>query len=174
MRDRFGKEVNELIGKMEASIQAKNQIELTSVFHSIKGVAATLGAVRLAALAADLEAQGRKGEWIPEETIYLLRGVVNQSVSALEQLDFNAERVKVKVTLTSEQLQSLLDQIDSYLAEDNMSAVTLAENLVAVHGDCVEVNTFYEQVESLDFPTARRTLKIVKETLLNGNSHETR
>lgn len=169
MCKRFGTEVKGLIEKMEAAIQAENQSDLTAVFHSIKGVAATLGAVRLAKVSSALEAQGRQGHVTSEESIASLHSLMAQSVIAVEQLNFDTE-TKVEITLAPEQLRDLLEQIGAYLAENNMSAMTLAEKLVASYGRNTDVKIFYAQVESLDFHAAQGTLKIVKEVLLNGSS----
>ncbi len=174
MRDRFGKEMEGLMKKMEAAIQAKSQNQLTSVFHSIKGVAATLGAVQLADVAAGLEAQSREGVWAAEESISSLKNLVDDSVLALARLNFDAENISAPIQLSRETLRSLLDEVDVFLAEDNMGAMAIAEKLAAAFKANADVNVFYEQVESLDFSAAQKTLQTVKEVLLSGSGDDNR
>lgn len=170
MRDRFGNEVNGLIQKLDEAVRSQHLAEFTSVSHSLKGVAATLGAIRLAKEASGFEAAGRKGQWPSKESIAELHELVKQSVTALNELNFNDEVVKQKITLSPSQLTSLLDEIRLFLQDDNMDAMPLAETLMTNYGSYPDVKTLYEQVESLNFSEALGILPRVKEVLLNGEA----
>lgn len=168
MRDRFAGETEGLLAKLDEAIQSKKLVELTSVFHSFKGVSATLGAIRLANVASDLESKGRLGLWASDESITEFRNLINQSALALEQLNFDNQTREQIIRLSGDQLESLLEEMQRFLKEDNMNAMTLAEKLMSNYGSRPEVKIFYEQVESLNFSEALQRLALVKEALLNG------
>ena len=170
MRDRFGNEAKRLLAKLDAAVNSKNLAELKSVFHSFKGVSATLGAIRLANVASNLESKTREGHWIPDEAIAQFRNLTNQSVSALEKIDFGNQLPEKNITISNDQLESLLEELQRLLQEDNMNATVLSEKLVSHYGSRPEVKVFYEQVEALDFPEALRSLQIVQEVLLSGKN----
>lgn len=60
--------------------------EMADVAHAIKGSAGTMGAPRVRAFAAQLEAGGRTGKWEGEPAAILqsLRGAYEESLGALE------------------------------------------------------------------------------------------
>lgn len=170
MRDRFAGETEGLLAKLDEAIQNNNVVELTSVFHSLKGVSATLGAVRLAGEASALESAGRQAQWPSEESIAELRHLIEQSVTALNQLNFDGEVLEQKIALSPGQLKSLLEELRILLQDDNMKAMPLAMTLVSSYNSHPEVKLFYEQVESLNFSEALQILQRIQEVLLNGEN----
>lgn len=88
MCDRFSNEASLLTAKLDDAIQRKNLSEVTSVLHTFKGLAATLGALRLSKMAAALELLGKQGQWPSEDALNAFRELIPQSVTAMEELKF--------------------------------------------------------------------------------------
>ena len=120
--------------------------------------------------ASGFEAAGRKGQWPSRESIAELHELVKQSVTALNELNFDSDVTERKLALSPSQLTSLLDEIQLFLQDDNMNAMPLAETLMANYGSYPDVKKLYEQVESLNFSEALGILPRVKEVLLNGEA----
>lgn len=70
---------------VEAALAQDHPVELSEAAHAVKGAASTMGAPRVRALAAHLEAAGRKGDsvTVQSEVLPLLRAEFDAAVEAL-------------------------------------------------------------------------------------------
>jgi len=88
----FKADTPDRIQAIEATLASSDLNDMADVAHSIKGAAGTMGAPRLRAIAAELEAAGRKGSFSldPGLLVEQLKETYGDAVVALEA--FVAER----------------------------------------------------------------------------------
>jgi len=88
----FKADTPDRIQAIEATLASSDLGDMADVAHSIKGAAGTMGAPRLRAIAAELEAAGRKGSFSldPGLLVEQLKETYGDAVAALEA--FVAER----------------------------------------------------------------------------------
>ena len=92
MLDLFKADTPDRIRAIEATLASSELVDMADVAHSIKGAAGTMGAPRLRAIAAELEAAGRKGSFSVDPGLLLeqLKETYGDALVALEA--FIAER----------------------------------------------------------------------------------
>jgi HPt (histidine-containing phosphotransfer) domain-containing protein len=82
----FKEDTPERIQAMGAALAAGRPEEMADLAHAVKGAASTMGAPRVRALAAELEAAGRLRRWDrePAQALDLLQAAFGEAVEALE------------------------------------------------------------------------------------------
>jgi two-component system sensor histidine kinase TorS len=95
MLDLFKADTPDRIKAIEATLASSDLVDMADVAHSIKGAAGTMGAPRLRAIAAELEAAGRKGSFgvDPGLLVEQLKETYADAVVALE--GFIAQRASL-------------------------------------------------------------------------------
>jgi HPt (histidine-containing phosphotransfer) domain-containing protein len=168
--DRHGGDVK----RMEALVLSGNRAEARALAHGLKGVAATLGANRVSALAARLEAALQQGATNPEwsELVAQCDRETEQLVVAIRALP---EETPITMTdaeaVDLERLAAVLTDLESLLATGNIRASSLARDsedllrpyLGSHHGD------FFHCIGVFDYENALSILQM-KEISLSSAS----
>lgn len=117
---------------LAASLDAGDRATAQRMAHSLKGVAATLGAERLAEMAAHLEAILRKQQEVPLHSTDIRSEMDRFSdemmILAAALPPEPATSVTADVTAPgTDDVRVILDELDALLAQSNTSAVTLLD-----------------------------------------------
>ena len=82
----FQADTPDRIRAIEATLASGELADMADVAHAIKGAAGTMGAPRLRAVAAELEASGRKGRFETDPPLLLaqLKATYAEALAALE------------------------------------------------------------------------------------------
>jgi HPt (histidine-containing phosphotransfer) domain-containing protein len=130
--------------------------------HNLKGVSATLGAVRVHALAAELEAALRDGR--SADDLEPLRRAVEAEqahLAAALQILPTAPEESTPKTIDQRQARVILAQLDALLAEDDVRTSTVFRNnaplLRAALGDIAQ--ELEERIDGFDYSRALQTLR---------------
>lgn len=179
MLTNFRPEVLRLFSALDLGLANQHQNEVTSALHSLKGMAATMGAKALAAMAADLEQKTKQAEdhLLKDSVSPLVLDELSQCFEKSEQLLLALliesssgvlidEQVKQKTSITtsisiSDQLEELLQLLES----DNMGAIGLMEELAGRISPSATLNLLVAQVNALAFSQAAESLKTLREEI---------
>ena len=136
------------------------------IAHSLKGVAATLGAVRIQQLAAQAEARAKQGadrsglDDLAAELSELVTAI--QAVLPAEPEQFQSSPVK---DVDIVRINALLTRLENLLASSDTEANDLAEEsrdlLRQLFGDTAKV--LERQIENYEYEDALATLRCVTE-----------
>lgn len=166
MCHRFRNEVAQSISKIEAASEKQDLDELTSCFHALKGISATLGASSLASFASLLEAQGRAGSAPRLDQLNQLKKLAELSVEAIDGLNFTYDDKFEKANLSQGELLSLLENLANDLRDSNMNAIRLSKALLAEFPDEQSAKTLCRQIEDLQFAEAEISLQSVRAKII--------
>lgn len=157
----FEKEMQRLTGLLMLEHQQSNNP--ASILHSIKGVAATLGAKALSRQAAILEQRCRSEQdalhHFGETDFQTLQDLIKASTDALDKLRKNtvANIVPAVSALNSGEINQLLNQLIELLKQDNMSALDVIEQLQHQLAPSATLQRLSEEINQLNFKSALET-----------------
>jgi len=86
VRDRFGAELSQQLTHLHSALAAQERSDQARVFHSIKGVAATVGAIKLAHWCAEQEKLIKGGRAADAEQLEQLRLLCDEATAAIAEL----------------------------------------------------------------------------------------
>ena len=136
--------------------------------HSLKGIAATLGAQGLAELAAALETS------IAECAEKGLAGMELENQLAAMRLAFNAMREALPARkpatanapppVEADSLNKLLDELDSLLNQGHLAAVALTHSHAVAYREALGpgYDEMARQIEEFDFDSAHESLRVLR------------
>ena len=134
------------------------------ILHTLKGLAATLGASALARQCAAAQALIDQGAEAPalQQTLELLQQTLDRSIARLQQtcqihVQEHEQAAQAGAAApdaaATDDLRQRLQTLDRLLAENNMRALELAQALVS--SDSQRLAAVQDSVRQLDFPQAR-------------------
>jgi HPt (histidine-containing phosphotransfer) domain-containing protein len=164
----FRREMDEVLPHLRSLIEGNVTSEAMDVLHTVKGSSATLGAQRVAKIAAALESRLRKGEAITADELAEAVAEVRMSIDAFLSEDA-APVAEAKPAASNPQILPIAKRLAEHLRQNNLAAMSCFEELKAVAGSRFgEPMVKLEQsLDRLDFDAARVHLESI-ETQLEG------
>jgi CheY-like chemotaxis protein len=174
----FRPEVMRLFSALELGLVNQQQADVTAALHSLKGMAATMGAKALANLAAELEQQIKHADGHQLHAILQpsILAELNQYFETSEVLLLNLlveppliavadDKIidQVESVLTTATVNDLIVELLVLLETDNMAAIGLMETLAGQISPSPTLRLLMEQVNALDFPQAIVSLKTLRD-----------
>ena len=174
----FPLEAQKLIDQIRTQAEKQNLEATCIAAHSLKGVASTLGASRLAAVAATLEKalknaeQAQLTELVTPELLTQLEELLTNSNALLNEQVQQPNSAQTTASaapataLSAAEWQMQKQAIQALLKEDNLAVLDQVEALCrqpTAHQDLL--NTLLEQVNALDFGAALSTLAQLPDEL---------
>ena len=175
---RFGKDCAALVEAAQIALQHGDRAAVAREMHTLKGLAATLGATALARQAAELEATFKAPHSTSNEAAALAQTLA-QLASGIAASDATFRAVAdaldpaqpvPSLPLNKQRLLECLAELDALLLENNMRALDVFATLQREVGDAGEaladpLNALDEALLRLDFAAARTTIAHLKEIL---------
>ncbi|WP_434634468.1 PAS domain S-box protein [Chromobacterium sp. CV08] len=167
---RFGPEAERVLEQLERQLDDGATAGLAATFHSLKGIAATVGAAALARRAAELERRAKAGsgadagDWRGAGAE--LRQLTRDSIGRLaERLPPPSEDAPVE-PLSPQQWRERLHAILPLLESGNLAAIDLVMSLPPQAAERVrpQVEDLVEQVQLLQFAPAASIVKHLIES----------
>lgn len=129
-------------------------------FHSIKGVAATLGAEQLAAIAASLEQHAKAGDTAVSQQLADFDRSLAQTLTQFGLVHHEATAAVAPATAhDNPQLQGQWQQLHQALCTGDLAALALTEQLAAQLADLPWMSQLQSAVSSLAFAEALQLLE---------------
>lgn len=169
---RFGKDCAALVTAAQTALKQGDRTAVAREMHTLKGLAATLGATALARQAAAAEAAFAAPSGTSDDTERLaqLASEIDASVATLIAVAdvFDPPHPTENVSLDRERLLEHLAELDVLLAEQNMRALDVFATLKREADDTLadSLATLDDALFKLDFAAARETTANLKGILL--------
>jgi CheY-like chemotaxis protein/HPt (histidine-containing phosphotransfer) domain-containing protein len=162
----FRREMDEVLPHLRSLIEGNVTSEAMDVLHTVKGSSATLGARRVAEIAAALESRLRKGEAITADELAEAVAEVRMSIDAFLSADAPPV-VETKPGASNPQILPIAKRLAEHLRKNNLAAMSCFEELKAVAGSRFgEPMVKLEQsLDRLDFDAARVHLESIETQL---------
>ncbi|HEY0661144.1 MAG TPA: PAS domain S-box protein [Lysobacter sp.] len=153
----------ELVGQLEHSLRAKQRDDAARQLHTLKGIAGTVGATRLAQLAKSLEAAIRSAQSSWEGAMWLdaLRAWADEATASSKAVSRMLSSDEPAVAVTTESVsRAALEQLRVLLAANNLRALEEFRSLEAglARHYPAEHQQLQGALERLDFATAAGVL----------------
>ena len=171
---RFGKDCAALAEAAQIALQHGDRAAVAREMHTLKGLAATLGATALARQAAELEATFKAPRSTSNEAAALAQlasGIAASDATFRAVADaLDPAQPVPSLPLNKQRLLECLAELDALLLENNMRALDVFATLQREVGDAGEaladpLNALDEALLRLDFAAARTTTANLKEIL---------
>ena len=183
MTERFLTDMSALLQTLRQQWQQRLWQDSCVTLHTLKGTAATMGAVALARRSSELEEQFKEisaadnvaaedsdGEALLAELEQLLQVSHQALVEMISSADAQQQKEQQPQQQTSdnwpaERWRAALTQLGILLRENNMAALALIEQWPRARfpGNTLKFSKLLEQIEQLDFRAAQHTLTDVQE-----------
>ena len=156
--------------KIAECLRQDDRKEARRLAHSLKGVAATLGARRVNAQAAAIEASIKAGESLPALSPSLEKLSEELSIVGLivrESLEGTPDEPATDAEQPWLRIPAMLARLASALAQDDMSSTDIwreAEPLLTPLLGSPAIAPLARQIAAYDFPAAGRTLTALMDT----------
>ena len=156
---RFTLDQHDIMARTKRALQQGDPAGATLELHTLKGLAATLGATTLSKVASEMEAKVKAGTTREEEEIHL--AMLDQHLTkAVEFLTKTAASFAPPTTTTTadpNRAKALLVELEQLLAQRNMRALHVFSDLKQAVGERFEIEfaALNEAITKLDFETAR-------------------
>ena len=169
----FRREMDEVLPHLRALIEGNVTSEAMDVLHTVKGSAATLGARRVAEIAAALESRLRKGEAITADELEEAVGEVRESIEAFLDAERGADVPSAQGGRDVRPPQALLPiakKLGEHLRANNLAAMTCFEELKALAGTRFgePLRQLEQSLDRLDFDAARVQLETILNVIPSG------
>ncbi len=166
----FRREMDEVVPHLHALVDGNVTSEAQDVLHTVKGSSATLGARRVAEIAAALESRLRKGEAIALNEFEAAVGEVRESIDMFLAKGSDAPSSTDTVNEPRPPQQILLPiakQLDEQLRQNNLAAMTSFEELKSAAGSRFRepMQQLEQSLDRLDFDAARVHLEAIQSQL---------
>ncbi|TDU24360.1 PAS domain S-box-containing protein [Panacagrimonas perspica] len=158
----------DVVTRIEAAVQRDDRPTACRHAHSLKGVAATVGAQELAAVAATVEEYLRHGG-DPDPALEQLEAAVCAVIVPLrEWLEVHPREEAPIPDATTLPLRKLLDTLRDQLDQDDTAARDTLENLdttLGAHPARLYLKGLRHAVAEYDFPSAKAALSSLRDAL---------
>lgn len=156
---RFASDQQGIMARTKQALQQGDRASATLELHTLKGIAATLGAISLSKLASEMEALVKAGINREKEDLHL-EMLEQHLTQAVEFLSESAASFDAPATATSADLnraQALLVELEQLLGQRNMRALHVFNDLKQAVGEKFrgELAALNEAITNLDFDSAR-------------------
>jgi CheY-like chemotaxis protein len=165
--DAFTRDAVLVPGQLESQLSHAQSLDAVRTLHTIKGLAATVGATQLAAVSAKLEARAKTGIDTSDhsEVVMQLRNAVDAAVLALMPVLQRLSPAPVAHTgpeMTAEQLRADITVLLDLLKNSNMQAVDVFDQIRQRRGDQwnAVVNPLGVEMGRLDFAAAANLCEV--------------
>lgn len=177
---RFGKDCAALVEAAQIALQHGDRAAVAREMHTLKGLAATLGATALARQAAELEATFKAPRSTSNEAVALAQlasGIAASDATFRAVADaLDPAQPVPSLPLNKQRLLECLAELDALLLENNMRALDVFVTLQREAGEAGDagdagdaladpLNALDEALLRLDFAAARTTIAHLKEIL---------
>lgn len=171
---RFGKDCAALVEAAQIALQHGDRAAVAREMHTLKGLAATLGATALAHQAAELEATFKAPRSTSNEAATLAQlasGIAASDATFRAVADaLDPAQPVPSLPLNKQRLLECLAELDALLLENNMRALDVFATLQREAGEAGDaladpLNALDEALLRLDFAAARTTIAHLKEIL---------
>lgn len=168
---RFGKDCTALVEAAQIALQHGDRAAVAREMHTLKGLAATLGATALARQAAELEATFKAPRSTSNEAVALAQlasGIAASDATFRAVADaLDPAQPVPSLPPNKQRLLECLAELDALLLENNMRALDVFATLQREAGDALAdpLNALDEALLRLDFAAARTTIAHLKEIL---------
>ncbi|MBP7080778.1 MAG: response regulator [Rhodocyclaceae bacterium] len=158
--------------QIAAQLAAGDRASAERIAHTVKGVAANLGAKRVQSAASELEQAIKSGvdpgrlESLQQQFAAVLSALISQLHTALGE---DAQQIEMSpVVMTSEQVKLLVQQMTNYLAEFDAAAAELLESKRAAFASIFSADgfgAFEQKVQGYAFDEAKSLLERATQVL---------
>jgi len=162
----FRREMDEVLPHLRSLIEGNVTSEAMDVLHTVKGSSATLGARRVAEIAAALESRLRKGEAITAdelaEAVAEVRGSIDKFLDERSADVSSAEGGRdVRTPL---EILPITKQLGEHLRQNNLAAMSCFEELKSAAGARFRepMQKLEQSLDRLDFDSARVHLESIE------------
>jgi two-component system sensor histidine kinase/response regulator len=165
----FRRELNDTLPRLQSYVDDCATVQATDLLHTLKGSSATLGARRIADIAASLESRLRKGEPVSLDQLQSAAAEVQASLDSI----LRAARQPVSAAdarqniVTGPRLLEIARKLGEQLQGNNLEAMTSFEELKSAVGSqyAVSMHAIEESLDRLDFDAARTHLGALEAEL---------
>jgi two-component system, sensor histidine kinase and response regulator len=152
-------------------LQTVERADAKRLVHSLKGIALTLEIADLPLAASKLEkALQDNSETIPQDVFDALEAALEPALRAASELALNIvenpERVRIAIQSNQDEL---IEELESLLAINNLKARKCFQQIngtLLINIDSKLSELLSQQINSLDFAGARKTLQQLKQSML--------
>jgi len=138
--------------------------------HSMKGMAANIGANSLSQFSAEMEHALAQKKSLTEQAVQQWQVHLDATLLAIQQYLANTETDEAAspVAMDIESFVLLFQQLEAAVQDDDTSAIGLIETLAQQLGghELPELSTLKKAIEQFDFEQAQETLPITKTALM--------
>ena len=168
----FKKEVKVFLENLESNLKLGCHEAAAKELHTIKGVAATLGATALASATAAVETALRNNDLVNLEELFqeikrLFVETCQLFADVAEELDPESAAADADAMLDKETIIAGLEELETLLAAGNIKAVQLFENIRHGFGDGVSelTDNLDNAMQRLDTDAAGELCRRIREVL---------
>lgn len=153
---KFKPDVEELLSRLAIAVKDNNLAGAASCLHSIKGLAATLGALALSRYAGDLEKFVKQDNFISVQQTEKINQLLIESNSQMEMMimTFSQLRDESHEPIVATPLQENLQKMKEYLQAANMEALSLLDIIADQLPDSAIKMELITATNNLDFDNA--------------------
>lgn len=170
---RFSETQSDVTTRIKAALASGDTQTAKRLAHTLKGLAATIGATLVANRAATLEdmlqrdiTQGRDEELMNIQTDLLsLFEIIKTTYGSNAEEDNRVPENNGSIPLDMEHLAIKLRQFNAQLTQLDSEATTTLEELSAQLGELKEIKKIQKMVEEFEFEDARKQLLVLAQSL---------
>jgi PAS domain S-box-containing protein len=165
----FAKDMAWIPAQLSTHLKSGNQKEVSRALHTLKGLAATVGAMQLSQIAAEGEMRLKNGITISENDHFVdeLQAQIHVSLQAIASVQMalqsglslsGAKSVEMTVALDRPKLASDLQTLSALLANSDMGALDVHAAIQQTHAAALgsEMQALDEAMADLDFANAAK------------------
>ncbi|MDF0605198.1 response regulator [Neisseriaceae bacterium TC5R-5] len=158
------------LSDFEGALQGNEQNTAIRIAHTLKGVAGTIGAGELQALAAQMEKSAQAGESLSSMQALLANAQqeLQRLLAALQRaLPDEEEALRSQADIDWVQLRQLLDRLEELLADDDAEAVEVFSGAAALLRSALgsAAKSIEQALQQYRFSDALQALQAVKQSL---------
>jgi HPt (histidine-containing phosphotransfer) domain-containing protein len=165
------RELDEVLPHLRALVEGNVTSEAMDVLHTVKGSSSTLGARRVAEIAATLESRLRKGEAIEldelSDAIAEVRASIDSFLDEERGTGSPTRPVGSEDPPRTTDLLPIAKRLDEHLRQNNLSAMSCFEELKAAAGPRFRepMHQLELSLDRLDFDAARAHLEAIEHAI---------
>ncbi|HZP12141.1 MAG TPA: PAS domain-containing protein [Nevskiaceae bacterium] len=167
----FRNSVGDPVRDIEAALAASDRARATDLAHRLRGAAGNVAALRLAAIAEEIEKTLKDGG-NAQPLLATLQERWSEVDAGLTRFFATRDGAAPVVRLDPSQIDRQLAELDTLLSRDDADAVTLLRNLRSALAQGSTTMRFAElekRVSTYDFSAARQSLRALRSDLGMGN-----
>jgi two-component system sensor histidine kinase/response regulator len=165
----FRRELNDTLPRLQSYVDACSTVQATDLLHTLKGSSATLGARRVADIAASIESRLRKGEPVTLDQLQSAAEEVQASLDGVlrtNQPSGSLAPARDDI-VAGPRLLEIAKKLSEQLEGNNLEAMTSFEELKSAVGShfAASMQAIEESLDRLDFDAARTHLGALEAEL---------